>query len=246
MKNFALVQTIGSAILLIYTIVLWGLPIAPALVVFDVISDNFLTDEKYINYIIYGLTIGICFMVYILSLLFMSGMTQRIIHVRIPADQDRIVDKLESWTTVRWAVCAHLHRCTHPVLVHTIPSPICNAYYRLAGARIGKGVQINSINLNDPSVISIEDKVVIGGRSVINGHLVEKGQLILARVSLKKGCLIGAGTTIQPGVTVGEGAVIATNGLVGKWNNIPAGEVWAGLPVKLLKESSDRNSQKDE
>ncbi len=86
---------------------------------------------------------------------------------------------------------------------------------------------------------------MIGGRSVINGHLVEKGQLILARVSLKKGCLIGAGTTIQPGVTVGEGAVIATNGLVGKWKNIPAGEVWAGLPVKLLKESSDRNSPKD-
>ena len=246
MKNFALVQTIGSAILLVYTIVLWGLPIAPAMVVFDVTTNHFLTDEKYINYIIYSLTIGVCFMVYILSLLFMSGMTQRIIHVRIPADKDKIVDKLESWTTVRWAVCAHLHRCTHPVLVHTIPSPICNAYYRLAGARIGKGVQINSINLNDPSVISIEDKVVIGGRSVINGHLVEKGQLILARVSLKKGCLIGAGTTIQPGVTVGEGAVIATNGLVGKWKNIPAGEVWAGLPVKLLKESSDRNSQKDE
>ena len=246
MKNFALVQTIGSAILLVYTIVLWGLPIAPAMVVFDVITNHFLTDEKYINYIIYSLTIGVCFMVYILSLLFMSGMTQRIIHVRIPADKDKIVDKLESWTTVRWAVCAHLHRCTHPVLVHTIPSPICNAYYRLAGARIGKGVQINSINLNDPSVISIEDKVVIGGRSVINGHLVEKGQLILARVNLKKGCLIGAGTTIQPGVTVGEGAVIATNGLVGKWKNIPAGEVWAGLPVKLLKESSDRDTQKGE
>jgi len=246
MKNFALVQTIGSAILLVYTIVLWGLPIAPAMVVFDVITNHFLTDEKYINYIIYSLTIGVCFMVYMLSLLFMSGMTQRIIHVRIPADKDKIVDKLESWTTVRWAVCAHLHRCTHPVLVHTIPSPICNAYYRLAGARIGKGVQINSINLNDPSVISIEDKVVIGGRSVINGHLVEKGQLILARVNLKKGCLIGAGTTIQPGVTVGEGAVIATNGLVGKWKNIPAGEVWAGLPVKLLKESSDRNTQKGE
>ena len=246
MKNFALVQTIGSAILLVYTIVLWGLPIAPAMVVFDVITNHFLTDEKYINYIIYSLTIGVCFMVYMLSLLFMSGMTQRIIHVRIPADKDKIVDKLESWTTVRWAVCAHLHRCTHPVLVHTIPSPICNAYYRLAGARIGKGVQINSINLNDPSVISIEDKVVIGGRSVINGHLVEKGQLILARVNLKKGCLIGAGTTIQPGVTVGEGAVIATNGFVGKWKNIPAGEVWAGLPVKLLKESSDRNTQKGE
>ena len=240
MKNFALVQTVGSGVLLVYTIILWGLPIAPALAVFDLITEFALTDSVTMNYIVYGLTAGVCFMVYILSLLFFSGMTQRLIHVRIP--EDKIVDKLESWNTVRWAICAHLHRCTHPVLVHTIPSPICNAYYRLAGAKLGKGVQINTINLNDPSAVTVGDNVVIGGRSVINGHLVEKGQLVLARVHLGKNCLIGAGTTIQPGVRIGEGAVIATNGLVGKWKEIPAGEVWGGLPVKLISKSSDRKA----
>ena len=239
MKNFALVQTVGSGVLLIYTIILWGLPVAPALAVFDIITDYALTETTWLNYVVYGLAVGVCFMVYILSLLFFSGMTQRIIHVRIP--EDKIVDKLESWNTVRWAVCAHLHRCTHPVLVHTIPSPICNAYYRLAGAKLGKGVQINTINLNDPSAVTIGDNVVIGGRSVINGHLVEKGQLILARVHLENNCLIGAGSTIQPGVRVGAGAVIATNGLVGKWKEIPAGEVWGGLPVQQINKSSARN-----
>ena len=39
----------------------------------------------------------------------------------------------------------------------------------------------------------------------------------------------------------GFGIAIATNGLVGKWKNIPAGEVWAGLPVKQIKKSSERN-----
>ena len=240
MKNFALVQTVGSGVLLVYTIILWGLPIAPALAVFDLITGFALTDSVTMNYVVYGLTAGVCFMVYILSLLFFSGMTQRLIHVRIP--EDKIVDKLESWNTVRWAICAHLHRCTHPVLVHTIPSPICNAYYRLAGAKLGKGVQINTINLNDPSAVTVGDNVVIGGRSVINGHLVEKGQLVLARVHLEKNCLIGAGTRIQPGVSIGVGAVIATNGLVGKWKEIPAGEVWGGLPVKLISKSSDRKA----
>ena len=243
MKNFGLVQTIGSGVLLIYTVILWGLPVAPAYAVFVQISAQFLTTSTFANYIIYGLSAGLAFMIYILSLLFFSGMTQRIIHVRVP--EDKIVDKLESWTTVRWAVCAHLHRCTHPVLVHTIPSPICNAYYRLAGAKIGKGVQINTINLNDPSTVTIGDKVVIGGRSVINGHLVEKGQIVLARVKLEAGCLIGAGSTIQPGVRIGKGAVIATNGLVGKWKDSPDGEVWAGLPVKKIKESSKRKGIED-
>ena len=98
MKNFALVQTVGSGVLLVYTIILWGLPIAPALAVFDVITEFALTDSVTMNYIVYGLTAGVCFMVYILSLLFFSGMTQRLIHVRIP--EDKIVDKLESWNTV--------------------------------------------------------------------------------------------------------------------------------------------------
>ena len=44
MKNFALVQTIGSGVLLIYTIVLWGLPVAPAIAVFDLVTEQFLTS----------------------------------------------------------------------------------------------------------------------------------------------------------------------------------------------------------
>jgi acetyltransferase-like isoleucine patch superfamily enzyme len=168
----------------------------------------------------------------------MAGFTQRLIYVRFSGD--KLVDELNSWTTVRWAICGHIHRCTHPVLVHTIPSLISNAYYRLAGAKIGKGVQINTINLNDPSMVTIEDNVVVGGGCIINGHLVEKGQIILSRITLKEGSLLGARVTIQPGVTVGKGAVIGTNGLVGKYKTIPAGEVWAGLPARCIKKSSDR------
>ncbi|DAC26733.1 MAG TPA: hypothetical protein D7H99_06050 [Candidatus Poseidoniales archaeon] len=238
MKHFKLVQTIGTLMVLMFTIVLWGLPLAPALALFDFVTDATLTENDNLNYIVYGLTIGLCFMIYILSLLAMAGFTQRLIFVRFPGD--KLVDDLNSWTTIRWAICGHIHRCTHPVLVHTIPSLISNAYYRLAGAKIGKGVQINTINLNDPSMVTIEDNVVVGGGCIINGHLVEKGQIILSRITLEEGSLLGARVTIQPGVTVGKGAVIGTNGLVGKYKTIPAGEVWAGLPVKCIKKSSDR------
>lgn len=238
MKRFKLVQTIGTILLLMFTIVLWGLPLAPVLALFDVVTNATLTENDNLNYIVYGLTAGLCLMTYILSLLTMAGFTQRLIYVRFSGD--KLVDELNSWTTVRWAICGHIHRCTHPVLVHTIPSLISNAYYRLAGAKIGKGVQINTINLNDPSMVTIEDNVVVGGGCIINGHLVEKGQIILSRITLGEGSLLGARVTIQPGVTVGKGAVIGTNGLVGKYKTIPAGEVWAGLPVRCIKKSSDR------
>ena len=127
MKNFGLVQTVGTVLLLVYTMILWGLPLAPTLALFDIVTDATLTDNDNLNYIIYGLAGGLGFMTYILSLLTMSGLSQRLIHVRFSGD--KIVANLNSWTTIRWAICAHLHRCTHPVLVHTIPSFISNAYY---------------------------------------------------------------------------------------------------------------------
>ena len=65
MKNFGLVQTVGSILLLVYTIILWGLPLAPALALFDIVTDATLTDNDNLNYIIYGLAGGLGFMTYI-------------------------------------------------------------------------------------------------------------------------------------------------------------------------------------
>jgi acetyltransferase-like isoleucine patch superfamily enzyme len=244
MRNFALVQSIGTFMLLLYMILLWGLPIAPALVVFDYLHCYSEGQEQWLVYVITGLSASSAFIIYMFGLMFFSAFSQRIVHVRVKGD--RKVSLLASWDAIRWGIGGQLHRATWPVLTHVIPSSIANTYYRLAGAKIGKGVQINTVNLNDPSLITIEDGVVIGGNSVVNGHIVEKGQLILAPILFKKGCLIGSRTTIQPGCVIGEGAVVATNALVGKWKHIPDGEVWAGLPASCIKKSSDRPESEDE
>ncbi len=44
---------------------------------------------------------------------------------------------------------------------------------------------------------------------------------------------IGRGVTILPGVTIGEGAIVGANSLVDK--NIPAYEIWGGVPARFLK-----------
>jgi len=244
MRNFALVQSIGTFLLLLYMIILWGLPLVPSLAVFDYLHCYSDGQSEFITYLITAFSLVIAFIVYIHGLLIFSGLTQRLLHVRV--DAERRVAPLESWMTVRWAICGQLHRATWPVLTHVVPSPIANFYYRLAGSKIGKRVQLNTVHLNDPGMVRIDDNVVIGGGAIINGHLVEKGQLILSPVHFKKGCLVGARATIQPGVVIGEGSVIATNALVGKWKTIPDGEVWAGLPAKCIKKNSDRPSSESE
>ncbi len=244
MRNFALVQSIGTVLLLFYMIILWGLPLVPSLAIFDYL-DNFTGNESiWLDYLVIAFSLVIAFIVYIHGLLIFSGITQRILHVRVVGEKR--VAPLESWMTIRWAICGQLHRATWPVLTHVVPSPIANFYYRLAGSKIGKRVQLNTVHLNDPGMVRIDDNVVIGGGAIINGHLVEKGQLILSPIHFKKGCLVGARSTIQPGVVIGEGSVIATNALVGKWKKIPDGEVWGGLPAKCIKNNSDRPALDDE
>ena len=244
MRNFALVQTIGTFLLLLYMIILWGLPLVPSLVVFDYLHCFSDGQNQLITYLITAFSLVIAFIIYIHGLLIFSGLTQRLLHVRV--EGEKRVAPLESWMTVRWAICGQLHRATWPVLTHVVPSPIANFYYRLAGSKIGKRVQLNTVHLNDPGMVRIDDNVVIGGGAIINGHLVEKGQLILSPVHFKKGCLVGARATIQPGVVIGVDSVIATNALVGKWKAIPDGEVWAGLPAKCIKKNSDRPEMENE
>jgi len=53
-------------------------------------------------------------------------------------------------------------------------------------------------------------------------------------VVLEDGCDIGVNSTILPGVTIGEGAIIAAGAVVNK--DVPAYEVWGGVPAKKIAE----------
>ena len=73
--------------------------------------------------------------------------------------------------------------------------------------------------------------------AIINAHLVEKGELVMAPVKIGNGALIGGNSTVQPGCTIGEGAVVANRAVLPKWTDIPAGEVWGGVPAKCIRQA---------
>ncbi len=77
-------------------------------------------------------------------------------------------------------------------------------------AEIGPGCRILSVSTISPTDEPIEGKVTIG-----------------------EGAAIGANSVIMPGVTIGARAIVGALSFVKE--DIPADEIWAGSPAKLIR-----------
>ena len=157
MKAFQLVQTIGSVAVIGIMALVWGLPAAPAVLFYEWASDAFGSSTAWIDAVWTGLTLSSTAIVYMLLLIFFSALIQFVLHVRI---KEHTVVRLHSMTTIRWAICGQIGRSTRPVLQHLVPSFVANAYFRICGAKIQIGAQINSALLNDPNLLTDRKSVV--------------------------------------------------------------------------------------
>ena len=104
---------------------------------------------------------------------------------------------------------------------------------------IGKG----KIVLDDFSGLSLRCTVLsssdnFSGEFLTNPMIPEKYLNVKHMdVIFKKHALVGAGSVVLPGVVVGEGAAVGAMSLVKK--SINPYEIWAGNPLKFIKDRSD-------
>jgi acetyltransferase-like isoleucine patch superfamily enzyme len=82
--------------------------------------------------------------------------------------------------------------------------------------------------------MEIGDNTMIGGRSLITGHLAED-KLIIKKVKIGKNCLIGGESFIMPGVTIEDNVVVGAKSLVTKNKKLEKGKIYAGIPAKEIK-----------
>ena len=114
------------------------------------------------------------------------------------------------------------------------PTPFNHLYFKAMGMKLGKNAQVNTSNISDPALITIEDNVTIGGSVTIVGHYGQAGFLILAPTIIRKGATVGILTTIMADVEIGEGARVIGHSIVLPKTRIPAGETWGGVPAKRI------------
>lgn len=107
--------------------------------------------------------------------------------------------------TIPWLIHNALTYAVRYTFLELItPSPLAMMFYRMMGMKIGKGVLINTTNISDPGMITLEDGVTIGGSVNLFAHYGQKGYLIIAPVVIKKGANIGFRASVMGGATIDE------------------------------------------
>lgn len=140
-----------------------------------------------------------------------------------------------SLEAIRW----YIHNGITYVLRYTLlefftPSPIAVLFYQLMGMKIGRGSVINTTAMSDPSLITIGERVTIGGSVTIVAHYGQAGFLVLAPVKIDDGATIGLRVSIMGGVHIGKHARIMPHSIVLPKTQIGDNETWGGVPAVLL------------
>jgi acetyltransferase-like isoleucine patch superfamily enzyme len=71
---------------------------------------------------------------------------------------------------------------------------------------------------------------------VLTAHAITSGHIILREIRVERGATVGVHAVIMPGVEIGEEAIVAAGSIVPMNTKIGAGEVWAGIPARKIKD----------
>jgi acetyltransferase-like isoleucine patch superfamily enzyme len=146
---------------------------------------------------------------YLLPLWFYVGLCLLALILPKPKPGQFAIDSKE---TVFWFVSFQFNRIWHnPFIKHIIFSfaVLRTIFLRCCGAKVSMNIGWSSTsNLSDPSMLEIGPNTIIGIETLITGHTIINGRLLLGKIKFEDGCLIGARSAVGPNTIVGKNAVL--------------------------------------
>lgn len=180
------------------------------------------------------------YLLFAFLLMVFSALSTKLTGWRTPADTELSLAALE-WPLLNWArymVSVHVVRLFAGSFFRA--TPIWTFYLRLNGARLGRGVYVNSMAVNDHNLLEFDDHVVIGDGVHLSGHTVERGIVKTAVVRLGRNTTVGLGSVVGIGVETGPNCQIGALSLVPKFAKLDGDATYTGTPVRKLEPSGLR------
>jgi acetyltransferase-like isoleucine patch superfamily enzyme len=213
--------------------VVFGLSVLPAALFWEW-HFRWLLPANWIRIVLLSMSLVPAYLLFALSLMVLSALSVRLCGWRTPANAAmRIADM--DWPVLRWAryaMSTHLVRVFAGTLLRA--TPLWTFYHRMNGARLGRGVYLNSVTMADHNLLEFDDHVVIGAGVHLSGHVVESGVVKTAAVRLGRNVMIGVGSVIGIGVEIGANTQVGALSFVPKHRTLQGDAVYGGVPVRRL------------
>ncbi|KAK3408603.1 hypothetical protein EUGRSUZ_J00812 [Eucalyptus grandis] len=110
---------------------------------------------------------------------------------------------------VKWWALYKAQEVSSKVLaVHLRGTVFLKHWFEMLGARIGSSVLLDTVDITDPSLVSIGDGAVIAEGALLQSHEVRDSILRFQPIRIGRNCSVGPYAVVQKGSVLGEGAEV--------------------------------------
>jgi len=178
------------------------------------------------------------YLLFAFGLMLFSAVAMRLLGWRTPADAEMRIRDLE-WPLLDWVRYTALTHVTR-VFAGTFlrATPVWTMYLRLNGARIGRGVYVNTLGASDHNLLEFGAWTVVGSDVHIAGHTVEGGVVKTCAVRVGRNVTIGVGSVVMMGTEIGDRCSVGALSFVPKRARLDAGVFYAGIPVRPIRSAA--------
>jgi non-ribosomal peptide synthetase-like protein len=120
-------------------------------------------------------------------------------------------------------------------------SPLLNIYYRLLGAKIGRDVYLDGIELIAADLVTIDSNTSLNSGASLVGYEIVNGRLEIGTVKIGRDCFIGTNTMLGLNTELEDRSRLGDLSYLGNNLTVPSAEQWIGSPARL-----DPNSQRND
>jgi non-ribosomal peptide synthetase-like protein len=127
-----------------------------------------------------------------------------------------------------------------------VGTPFLPWYFRLLGARIGRGVYMGTTGLIEFDLVEVGDRAAINENAVLQSHLFEDRVLKASWVRVGADCSVGAESVVLYDTEMQDGARLDAVSLLMKGETLPAGTSWTGVPAAWRDEARPKQGEDDD